>query len=685
MLSWLGRTVFLTFTCGESDTMEQALRDLIELSTAIGADPALVQGGGGNTSTKDDNRRMYVKASGVALKDMNAEEGYRIVDLDRCCEILSDDSLGELPPVEREQEIAVRLGAACIDGEGESRGRPSVETNLHALLGRCVAHTHPAAVNAILCSEGTETILSDLYGDMDPPYLFVEYVDFGYPLARRMERAISSYRESHGAMPAVIFLENHGLFASAGSVEDVLSITGEVVGRAERHLRDAARSVRERELPVMESSQRDELILCVAAELRGVYAGLMDAPVLVAHDLGEEVRAFLHSPRPQRLAETPSLVPEQQVYCNGAPLWVDFSADHVALRREVRETVEAAAEGPGTPVCVLVDGIGMFTAGAGVKLLDTAMANMRAALKILVGADLCGTPRSLPQEAIAHIRESEWEKYRHAMYETGGEASGLSGKVAVVSGAGSGLGRGISIGLAREGMHVVAADIDGEGARETVRRIGEAGGDALALQVDVTDEDGVSGLYVEVVKRRGGVDLLVNCASVAPPLPLLEFPADAFRRALEINLTGYMLMAREAARVMQRQGAGGSIINLSSKSALEPSKNNSAYNATKAGEVHMARGWALELAQHGIRVNSVCPGNVFQESKIWSEEYIAAVAEKRGISPEEVIPHYIGMTALQQEITWDDVAGAVLFLAGDGAAKITGQTLVVDAGQVFVR
>lgn len=136
---------------------------------------------------------------------------------------------------------------------------------------------------------------------------------------------------------------------------------------------------------------------------------------------------------------------------------------------------------------------------------------------------------------------------------------------------------------------------------------------------------------------------------------------------------------------MIHQQTGGAIVNLSSKSGLEASKYHSAYNATKAGEIHLARGWALDLAEYGIRVNSVCPGNVFEGSKIWNEEYIHALAEKRGIEPDEVIPYYIGLTALGEEITREDIGEAVAFLVSARASKITGQTLVVDAGQVFVR
>jgi NAD(P)-dependent dehydrogenase (short-subunit alcohol dehydrogenase family) len=165
----------------------------------------------------------------------------------------------------------------------------------------------------------------------------------------------------------------------------------------------------------------------------------------------------------------------------------------------------------------------------------------------------------------------------------------------------------------------------------------------------------------------------------------VDMPVDKWRMALEVNLTGYLLMAREAARIMIAQGMGGSIINLSSKSGLDASKNNTAYNATKAGELHMARGWALELGEYGIRVNSIAPGNVFEGSRIWNPEYIKVCAKKNGIKPHEVIPFYVNKTALRREIKGQDIADAVVFLCSDKARTITGQTLVADSGQVMVR
>ena len=263
----------------------------------------------------------------------------------------------------------------------------------------------------------------------------------------------------------------------------------------------------------------------------------------------------------------------------------------------------------------------------------------------------------------------------------------LKDKRAVVTGAGSGLGKSIAIGLSRAGARVGLFDIDGKSVGETEAIIKKElpQTEAAAMRCDVTDEADVDKAFEALLKKWGGLDILVNAAGVAPAYRLVDLPVEKWRSALEVNLTGYFLMARAAARIMIEQGIGGSIINISSKSGLEASKDNTAYNATKAGEIHMARGWALELGEYGIRVNSICPGNVFEGSKIWNPEYIKVCAKKYGIKPEEVIPYYVSKTALKREIKGQDIANAVVFLCSDKARTITGQTLVADSGQVMVR
>jgi len=230
---------------------------------------------------------------------------------------------------------------------------------------------------------------------------------------------------------------------------------------------------------------------------------------------------------------------------------------------------------------------------------------------------------------------------------------------------------------------VALVDIDKKEAEQTAEQIRNS--QTMVVQCDVTNETSVDKAFGALLKEWGGLDILVNAAGLAPPYGLIDMPVDKWRLAIDVNLTGYFLMARAAAKVMIQQRMGGSIINLSSKSGLEPSKNNTAYTTTKAGELAMARGWAMELGEHGIRVNCVCPGNVFEGSKIWNQEYIKICAKKYGIRPEEVIPYYVNKTALRREIKGQDIADSIVFLCSDRARTITGQTLVADSGQVMVR
>jgi NAD(P)-dependent dehydrogenase (short-subunit alcohol dehydrogenase family) len=314
--------------------------------------------------------------------------------------------------------------------------------------------------------------------------------------------------------------------------------------------------------------------------------------------------------------------------------------------------------------------------------LDAAEALAVSAAKIIRLASGRGGAHNLSSSSADFIINWEAEHYRGRLL--GAQQLPLAGKVALVTGAASGLGCGIALGLVEAGAAVAFADID-DGSAATAAAGAADPRRAVPVHMDVTEEASVSAGFDRLLARWGGVDIVVCAAGVAPPYELVDMPVDNWRLALEVNLTGYFLVAREAARIMRAQGDGGAMVMVSSKTGLEASKANSAYNATKAGELHLVRGWALELGRDGIRVNAVAPGNVFEGSKIWNPEYIKAAARKRGIQPEEVIPYYTSLTALNREIKRSDVASAVVFLCSEAARCITGQTVVVDGGQVMVR
>jgi NAD(P)-dependent dehydrogenase (short-subunit alcohol dehydrogenase family) len=333
----------------------------------------------------------------------------------------------------------------------------------------------------------------------------------------------------------------------------------------------------------------------------------------------------------------------------------------------------------------LVKGLGLFVAAAE-KSAAVIAEITTGSLFGRAWATKFGGIRALTKREQDFISNWESEAFRKRLV-TSQREGGLKNRIAIVTGAGSGLGRSIGVGLARAGAMVALVDVDKKAAEGTTALIEkeELQAQTVVIRCDVTKEGEVKDAVRAVLQNWGGLDILVNAAGVAPAYSLVDMPADKWRLALEVNLTGYFLMAREAGRIMIRQGIGGNIINISSKSGLEASRDNTAYNATKAGEIHMARGWALELGEYGIRVNCIAPGNVFEGSRIWNPEYVKACARKYGIKPEEVIPYYVSRTALNREIKGQDVADAVVFLCSDRARTITGQTLVPDSGQVMVR
>jgi len=412
---------------------------------------------------------------------------------------------------------------------------------------------------------------------------------------------------------------------------------------------------------------------------------------MVRFETSAALSALARTEAGRRALRAGPLSPDEIVYCHTLPAFVGQKAltgEDDAVRSRLIRVFTRYQERHGVfPKVLTAAPMGYFVVAESERALHSARDMARAAFEAKLHTLTLGGPRPMKPQAAAFIEGWEAEAYRRRVAGTGGASLPLAARVAVVTGAGSGLGRGIARGLGRAGATVVLADIDKRAARSVKEEmLAQApGGQPVVVRADVTDEGSVEHLFEEAVLRCGGVDILVNAAGIAPSYPLVEFPLTEWKRAVSLNLTGYFLCAREAARWMARQGMGGNIINLSSKTGLEASVDNSAYNATKAGEIHLARGWAKELADYGIRVNALAPGNVFEGSKIWNPKYIEACARKRGIKPDEVIPYYVSLTALKTEIKPQDVADAVVFLCSDQARVVTGQTLVPDAGQVFVR
>jgi len=256
----------------------------------------------------------------------------------------------------------------------------------------------------------------------------------------------------------------------------------------------------------------------------------------------------------------------------------------------------------------------------------------------------------------------------------------LQDQNAVVTGGAQGLGKEICKRLAKEGANLIIADLKEDGTRETAEEIKQTTDrQAVPCKCDVTCEEDVKNLFDTAVNEYKTIDIVVANAGVLIAEPIEEADAEKWRTVMTVNLFGYFLTTKYAARVMKPQGYG-SIVQINSKSGKKGSAKNSSYAASKFGGVGLTQSLGLELAEFGVRCNSVCPGNLLN-SPLWVNSLFKQYAQNQGISEEEVRQKYIDKVPMRRPCEYEDVCNVVTFLASDQSSYMTGQALNVTGGQ----
>jgi rhamnulose-1-phosphate aldolase/alcohol dehydrogenase len=334
---------------------------------------------------------------------------------------------------------------------------------------------------------------------------------------------------------------------------------------------------------------------------------------------------------------------------------------------------------PVGPRVVLVPGVGIVTSGADAAKARTARDLYHRAIAVQDAADAAGGFRSLSESEAFAIEYWPLERYKLAQAPPRGE---LAGKVALITGGASGIGRAAARLLAERGAHVVVGDLNLDGAQQVADELVATHGvrRALAVGADVTDEAAVVGMVRDAVLAYGGLDILVASAGLATSAPVTETTLEEWELNYAVLARGYFLAARETFRVLLEQARGGSIVFVGSKNALVAGANAAAYSSAKAASLHLARCLAEEGGPHGIRVNTVNPDAVIQGSGIWSSDWKAERASTYGVTEDDLQGFYRGRTKLGVNVYPEDVAEAIGFLAGPRAAKSTGNVINVDGG-----
>ncbi|MFF4212215.1 bifunctional aldolase/short-chain dehydrogenase [Streptomyces sp. NPDC001796] len=663
---------------------------LLARSHRLGSDARNTNYAGGNASAKGtdtdpvtggDVELMWVKGSGGDLGTLT-EAGLAVLRLDRLRALVD-----VYPGVEREDEMVAAFDY-CLHGKGGAA--PSIDTAMHGLVDAPhVDHLHPDSGIALACAADGEKLTAECFGDT---VVWVPWRRPGFQLGLDIAAIKEANPQAIGCV-----LGGHGITAWGATSQECERNSLHIIRTAEAFL--AERGKPEPFGPViggfeaLPETERRERAAALAPYVRGLAS--QDKPQVGHFTDSEVVLDFVARAEHPRLAALGTSCPDHFLRTKVRPLVLDLPPTapleeavarlkelHAAYREEYAAYYQrhALPDSPAMrgadPAIVLVPGVGMFSFGKDKQTARVAGEFYVNAINVMRGAEAVST--YAPIEESEKFRIEYWA-LEEAKLQRMPKPKPLATRVALVTGAGSGIGKAIAHRLVAEGACVVVADLDGENAAAVAEGLG--GPDkAVAVTVDVTSEEQIADAFKAAVLAFGGVDLVVNNAGISISKPLLETSVKDWDLQHDIMARGSFLVSREAARVMIAQGLDGDIVYIASKNAVFAGPNNIAYSATKADQAHQVRLLAAELGEHGIRVNGVNPDGVVRGSGIFAGGWGAQRAAVYGVPEEKLGEFYAQRTILKREVLPEHVANAVFALTGGDLTHTTGLHVPVDAG-----
>jgi len=675
---------------GSVNTMNDAVNELIARSNRLGSDPRNTNYAGGNTSAKGADRDpvtgtdielIWVKGSGGDLGTLTPA-GLAVLRLDRLRALV-----GVYPGIERAAEM-VSAFHYCLHGKGEAA--PSIHTATHGLDDAAhVDHLHPDSGIALACATDGEKLTAECFGD---EVAWVPWRRPGFQLGLDIAAIKAANPQAIGCI-----LGGHGITAWGATSEECEANSLRIIRTAEDFLAKRGRpeplGLVLAGFEALPETERRARAAALAPYLRAIASS--DRPQVGHFNDSDIVLDFLARAEHPRLAALGTSCPDHFLRTKIRPLVLDLPASapledvtarlkelHAEYRAEYaayyqrHATPDSPAMRGADPAIILIPGIGMFSYGANKQTARVAAEFYVNAVNVMRGAESVSS--YAPIEESEKFRIEYWA-LEEAKLQRMPKPKALATRIALVTGAGSGIGKAIAHRLAAEGACVVIADLNSEAAAAVAEELG--GPDtAVPVTVDVTSEEQIKAAFDAAVLAFGGVDLVVNNAGISISKPLLETTAHDWDLQHDIMARGSFLVSREAARVMITQALGGDIVYIASKNSVFAGPNNIAYSATKADQAHQVRLLAAELGEHHIRVNGVNPDGVVRGSGIFAGGWGAQRAATYGIEEEKLGEFYANRTILKREVLPEHVANAVFALTGGELTHTTGLHIPVDAG-----
>ncbi|MFE1665287.1 bifunctional aldolase/short-chain dehydrogenase [Microbacterium sp. P02] len=664
--------------------------DLVARSNRLGSDPKNTNYAGGNTSAKGTEtdpvtgepvELLWVKGSGGDLGTLT-EGGLAVLRLDRMRALVD-----VYPGVDREDEMVAAFDY-CLHGKGGAA--PSIDTAMHGLVDAAhVDHLHPDSGIAIATAADGPELTTKIFGDK---VVWVPWRRPGFQLGLDIAAITSENPQAIGCI-----LGGHGITAWGDTSAEAETNSLWIIDTAAAYIAEHGAAepfgpARADYAPLPEDERRAK-----AAALAGTIRGIAshDKPMVGHFTDAPEVLEFLASARAEELAALGTSCPDHFLRTKVKPMLLDLPADtsieasvsrlkelHEAYRADytayydAHATPESPAMRGADPLIVLVPGVGMFSYGANKQTARVAGEFYLNAINVMRGAEALSTYTPISDAEKFRI---EYWALEEAKLRRMPKPKTHQGRIAFVTGAASGIGKAIATRLAAEGACVVVADLDLEKARAAAAELGNTDV-AIGVAANVADAAGVQAAIDETVLAFGGVDLVVNNAGLSLSKPLLETTEKDWDLQHDVMAKGSFLVSKAAARVLIDQGMGGDVIYISSKNSVFAGPNNIAYSATKADQAHQVRLLAVELGEHGIKVNGINPDGVVRGSGIFAAGWGANRAATYGVKEEDLGQYYANRTILKREVVPENVADAVYVLTGPELTRTTGLHIPVDSG-----
>jgi rhamnulose-1-phosphate aldolase/alcohol dehydrogenase len=667
-----------------------AAAELIARSNRLGSDPRNTNYAGGNTSAKGTGTDpvtgepvdlLWVKGSGGDLGTLT-EAGLAVLRLDRLRALV-----GVYAGVDREDEMVAAFDYTL---HGKGGAAPSIDTAMHGLVDSAhVDHLHPDSGIAIATAADGEAITAAAFGG---EIAWVPWRRPGFQLGLDIAALKAANPTARGCI-----LGGHGITAWGDTSDEAEANSRWIITTAQAYIDAHGRP--DPFGPVVDgyeplpAAERRAKATALAPVIRGLAS--TDRVQLGHFTDSDVVLDFLARDQHPRLAALGTSCPDHFLRTKVKPLVVDLPSgasveDTIARLRELHADYRADYQAyydrhgePGSPAIrgadpaiVLVPGVGMFSFGANKQTARVAGEFYVNAINVMRGAEALSTYQPIDESEKFRIEYWALEEAKLARMP---KPKPLAGRVAFVTGGGSGIGRATAIRLAAEGACVVVADRNVTAAQGVADEIGGPDS-AVAVDADVTDEAGVIAAIGTAGLAFGGVDLVVNNAGLSISKSLFETTVADWDLQHDVMARGSFLVSREAARVMRDQGLGGDIVYISSKNSVFAGPNNIAYSATKADQAHQVRLLAAELGAFGIRVNGINPDGVVRGSGIFASGWGANRAKVYGVDERDLGQFYAQRTLLKQEVLPEHVAAAVVALVSGDLSQTTGLHIPVDSG-----